>query len=109
MKLQQIFLMLLVLSMIDDLQGGNTGLVPITAECKAKGGGAKGPVTKKKNKGPVLKRIQNKHINGSLKDILTRLLMIQGFPLLILLTLCFKSFCGGSEREEEKEKAVNYG
>ena len=53
MKLQ-IFLMLMVLSMIDDLQGGSSGLVPVPAECKAKGGGAKGPVTKVKKKGPIM-------------------------------------------------------
>ena len=53
MKLQ-IFLMLMVLSIIDDLQGGSSGLVPFPAECKAKGGGAKGPVTKVKKKGPIM-------------------------------------------------------
>ena len=101
--------MLMVLSMMDDLQGGNSGFVPLPAECKAKGGGAKGPVTTKKKKGPIMQRVQIKKIDGTLKDILTRLLLIQGFPMLVLLTLLFKSCCGGSAKEKAKDKAVNYG
>ena len=75
MKLQ-IFLMLMVLSMMDDLQGGSSGFAPLPVECKAKGGGAKGPVVKDKKTGPILKRVQIKHISGSLTEILTRLVMI---------------------------------
>ena len=97
MKLQ-FLLMLLLLSMIDDLQGGSSGLVPLPVECKAKGGGSKGPVdTGNKKKKDQMNRIQKKEINGSLKEILTRLLLIQGFPLLLLLVLCMKNLCSGSE------------
>ena len=49
--------MLMVLSMIDDLQGGSSGLTPMPAECKAKGGGAKGPVEKKKKGGDIIPRV----------------------------------------------------
>ena len=108
MKLQ-IFLMLMVLSMMDDLQGGSSGFVPLPAECKAKGGGAKGPVVKVKKAGPVMKRVRLMKIEGSTKEILTRLLMIQGFPLLVFCILCFKTWCGGSGKNEEKEVEVNYG